>query len=223
MKLKYVINRGQHTLGLIRREIRSQKMLQEWTLTAVDESTDFSKKFKVKAVKIVPGEKVVKVKQTFFHNLPFPRNFGVRKTITALFRFNWRKMVVKSDTFVAQVCVEAEAVAPWAWDFLSIEPSEPASAKLNIIWGLSEKAVGKCSGSEILVKLIGEVTQQQIEESKRNVWPYQQCRKQLQGKNVVPYTEACYEASRELSTLRKYEAWFGTVNVSPRKSQHYEK
>ena len=31
------------------------------------------------------------------------------------------------------------------------------------------------------------------------------CRKESKGKHFTPYSDACYEASRELSTLRKYK------------------
>ncbi|XP_043280856.1 uncharacterized protein [Venturia canescens] len=172
VKLEYVNSGGHHTLGLIRREIRTLKVLQQWTLAAVYEITDsLAETVKIKAIKTVPREKVLKV------------------------------------------CIEAQEVTPWAWDFLSIEPSEPASVKLNIVWGLSDTAKGKCSGSSILVNLVGEVTQEQIKESKREVWPYKECREQLKGKKFVPYTEACYESSRELSTLRKYQTFVETTNL----------
>lgn len=113
-----------------------------------------------------------------------------------------------------QVCIEGERETPWAWDFLSTNSSDAASLKLSVIWGLADSAKGKCSGSSILFNLVGEVTPEQIELSKTNDWPYKQCREDSNGKNFIPYTESCYEVSRELSTLRKYQLFVKTENVS---------
>ena len=64
------------------------------------------------------------------------------------------------------------------------------------------------------MKLSGEVSQDQISESSKEKWPYNDCRKQAEGKAFVPYTQACYETSRELSTLRNYQANIKFENVS---------
>lgn len=101
---------------------------------------------------------------------------------------------------------------------MSTKPSEPASIKLNIIWGLADSAKGKCSGSSLLMHLTGEVTDKQIADSKKDVWPYNECQAQAKDKSFVPYTEACYEASREMSTLRKYKISIAHENVSNRQT-----
>ena len=64
------------------------------------------------------------------------------------------------------------------------------------------------------MKLDGEVTDKQREESKLDVWPYKECRDASVGKKFVPYTLACYEASREMSTLRKYQIFIHMDKVS---------
>ncbi|XP_057323031.1 uncharacterized protein LOC130666240 [Microplitis mediator] len=121
---------------------------------------------------------------------------------------------------VMKICVEIERIMPWTWDYFSLKPSDQASINLNIIWGLSETAKGKCSGSSLLLNMVGEVSKDQIEESKKDKWPYNQCRKQSSGKSVVPYTEACYQASRELSTLRKYQVFVKSENL-PEKMENF--
>lgn len=107
--------------------------------------------------------------------------------------------------FIAQFCLEAEKEIPWEWDYLSTKPSDPATITLNAVWGLSDTAKGKCSGSSVALKLLGEVSNDQLEEAKQAIWPYEQCREESKGKHFTPYSDACYEASRELSTLRKYK------------------
>lgn len=94
---------------------------------------------------------------------------------------------------------------PWDWDFLSTKPSEAVSVKLNVEWGEAESAKGKCTGSSIHMSLRGEISEEQVRDSKSNKWPYGECREQSKGKMFAPYTDACYEASREMSTLRKYQ------------------
>lgn len=103
---------------------------------------------------------------------------------------------------------------PWQWEFLSNEPSDSSRIKLNIIWGLSDSVKGKCSGSSISINLIGEISSKQLEESREANWPYGECKKESIGKKFVPYTRSCYEASRELSTLRKYTILARSENVS---------
>lgn len=76
---------------------------------------------------------------------------------------------------------------------------------VNTVWGFSDTAKGKCSGSSLTLHLLGEVTQDQLEEAKEAKWPYKECRELSEGKHFTPYSDACYEASRELSTLRKYQ------------------
>ncbi|XP_050462195.1 uncharacterized protein LOC126857111 [Cataglyphis hispanica] len=105
---------------------------------------------------------------------------------------------------IFKFCVEIERHVPWQWEFLSKEPSDSSRIKLNIIWGLSDSVKGKCSGSSISINLIGEISNEQLEQSKEANWPYGECTKESIGKIFVPYTNSCYEASRELSTLRKY-------------------
>ncbi|KAL7291123.1 hypothetical protein TKK_0015250 [Trichogramma kaykai] len=106
---------------------------------------------------------------------------------------------------VFKICLEISRDTPWDWDFLSVKPSEPASLKANLLWGMAEQAKGKCAGSSLTLDLVGEVTSDQIEESRNDVWPYNECRRQSANKTFVPYTVACYEASREMSTLKKYK------------------
>lgn len=85
---------------------------------------------------------------------------------------------------------------------------------MNIVWGLSDTAKGKCNGSSITLNLLGEISKEQLEDAKLAKWPYEECRKQSKGKRFTPYTDACYEASRELSTLRKYQIITEQENVS---------
>lgn len=109
--------------------------------------------------------------------------------------------------------MEGNRETPWDWDFLSTKPSDPARIKLLAVWGSADTAVGKCSGSSLNVDFIGEITNEQIKESKQNLWPYNECEAQSQGKSVTPFTEACYEASKEMSTLRKYRMTITHENV----------
>lgn len=106
---------------------------------------------------------------------------------------------------VFKFCVEIDRHAPWQWEFLSNEPSDESQVKLNIIWGPSDTVRGKCAGSSVSMDLLGEISSEQLEESKTANWPYGECRKESAGKKFVPYTNSCYEASRELSTLRRYK------------------
>lgn len=103
---------------------------------------------------------------------------------------------------------------PWQWEVLSNEPSGPLQLKLNIAWELANSAKGKCSGSAISLNLRGEISSEQHEESKSAIWPYDKCRKESAGKKFVPYTDSCYEVSKELSTLRKYKILGQYENVS---------
>lgn len=103
---------------------------------------------------------------------------------------------------------------PWQWEFLSNEPSDFSRIKLNIVWGPSDTVKGKCYGSSISMNLIGEVSNEQIEESRKTSGLYGECKKESIGKNLIPYTNSCYEVSRELSTLRKYKVVARYENVS---------
>ncbi|XP_072751184.1 uncharacterized protein [Anoplolepis gracilipes] len=105
---------------------------------------------------------------------------------------------------IFKFCVEIERHVPWQWEFLSNEPSDLSRIKLNVVWGLADSMKGKCSGSSISINLIGEISSEQLEESKEAIWPYDECKKESVGKKFIPYTNSCYEASKELSTLRKY-------------------
>ncbi|XP_051171445.1 uncharacterized protein LOC127288178 isoform X1 [Leptopilina boulardi] len=107
---------------------------------------------------------------------------------------------------VLKICFDGEREVPWEWNFLSTNASNPSSVKMNIVWGYGETAKGKCSGSSLLLKLSGEVSREQKFSSLEDKWPFNVCRKQTEGKAFVPYTQACYETSRELSTLRNYQA-----------------
>lgn len=64
------------------------------------------------------------------------------------------------------------------------------------------------------MNLIGEISKEQLEESKRTNWPYNECKKESAGKKIVPYTNSCYEVSKELSTLRTYKIFAQYENVS---------
>ena len=85
---------------------------------------------------------------------------------------------------------------------------------MNLVWGPADSAKGKCSGSSLLIKLSGEVSREQAFASLEDKWPYNVCRKEAEGKAFVPYTQACYETSRQLSTLRNYQATVKFENVS---------
>ncbi|KAL0100276.1 hypothetical protein PUN28_019574 [Cardiocondyla obscurior] len=106
---------------------------------------------------------------------------------------------------ILKFCVEIERHVPWQWEILNNEPSDSSRVKLSIVWGLSDTMKGKCSGSSISMNLIGEISTEQLEESKRPKWPYSECKKEFAEKKTVPYTNSCYEVSKELSTLRKYK------------------
>lgn len=97
---------------------------------------------------------------------------------------------------------------------MSNEPSDSSRIKLNIVWGLSDTAKEKCNGSSLSINLIGEISKEQLEESKRTNWPYNECKKESVGKKIVPYTNSCYEVSKELSTLRTYKIFAQYENVS---------
>lgn len=103
---------------------------------------------------------------------------------------------------------------PWQWEFLSSEPSDSSRIKLNIVWGPSDTAKGKCVGSSVSMDLLGEVSDEQLKESESANWPYGECRRESAGKKFVPYTNSCYEASKELSTLRRYKIVAQYKNVS---------
>ncbi|XP_029165191.1 uncharacterized protein LOC114936229 [Nylanderia fulva] len=122
--------------------------------------------------------------------------------LSDVIKLKMHKIVPGAPIF--KICVEMERHVPWQWEFLSDEPSDSYSVKLNIVWGLSDSAKGKCNGSSILINFIGEISDKQLEESKQENWPYSECKKESSGKKYIPYTKSCYEASKELSTLRRY-------------------
>ncbi|XP_076650819.1 vitellogenin-5 isoform X2 [Halictus rubicundus] len=164
VRFEYIKGPNHHMLSLTRRSVESSQILQQWNLAVLYEITSWvSDVMKIKATKIVPGQKV--------------------------FKF----------------CLEAEKEIPWDWNFVTIEPSEPAKVVLNAVWGLADTAKGKCTGSSVTLNLLGEVTEDQLREAKEEKWPYKECREQFKGKEFTPFSDACYEASRELSTLRKYQ------------------
>ncbi|XP_043523814.1 uncharacterized protein LOC122535938 isoform X2 [Frieseomelitta varia] len=106
---------------------------------------------------------------------------------------------------ILKFCLEAEKEVPWEWNFLSTKPSDSARIALNVVWGYSDTAKGKCSGSSVTLDLLGEISKDQLKNAKESQWPYEECRKQSKGKRFTPFSDACYEASRELSTLRRYQ------------------
>ncbi|XP_076176627.1 uncharacterized protein LOC143151413 isoform X2 [Ptiloglossa arizonensis] len=106
---------------------------------------------------------------------------------------------------ILKFCLEVEKEIPWEWDFFNTKPSDSAKIVLNAVWGLSNTAKGKCSGSSITLNLLGEISEDQLNEVKRAKWPYEECREQSKGRRFTPFSDACFEASRELSTLRKYK------------------
>lgn len=103
---------------------------------------------------------------------------------------------------------------PWEWEFLSNEPSDLSRIKFNIVWGPSDTVKGRCSGSFISLDLMGEITDNQIEESKKINWSYNKCKNESIGNKFLRFTDSCYETSRELSTLRKYKILAQYANVS---------
>ncbi|XP_011162482.2 uncharacterized protein LOC105197692 [Solenopsis invicta] len=123
--------------------------------------------------------------------------------LSDMIKFKAIKIVPGERVF--KFCVEVERQVPWRWEILSNEPSGSPRIKLNIIWGPSDNAKGKCSGSSISMNLIGEISNEQLMESKEANWPYDECQRDSVGKRIVPYTNSCYEVSKELSTLRRYE------------------
>ncbi|XP_053999528.1 vitellogenin-3 isoform X1 [Hylaeus anthracinus] len=114
---------------------------------------------------------------------------------------------------VLKFCLEAEKEVPWEWNYLSTKPSDSARIVINAVWGPSNTAKGKCSGSSVTLNLLGEISEDQLKEVKEAKWPYEECREQSKGKQFSPFSDACYEASRELSTLRKYQIIVQHENV----------
>ncbi|KAL6253497.1 hypothetical protein P5V15_015343 [Pogonomyrmex californicus] len=171
-RLEYLKSENRHILSLTHHDLQSSQVLHQWNLAALYEGSNWlSDVIKLKATKIVPGERV--------------------------FKF----------------CVEAERHVPWQWEILSVEPSDFSRIKLNIVWGPSDTAKGKCSGSSVSMNLIGDISSEQLEESKRTNWPYGECKKESMEKRVIPYTNSCYEASKELSTLREYKIFAKYENL----------
>lgn len=106
----------------------------------------------------------------------------------------------------------------WEWDFLNVNPTFPSTKlKLVVVWGPSDTAKGKCSGSSVLLNFVGEISKAQFEESQKENSLLNQCRKEFNKKNYVPYTDTCYDASKELSILRKYQFFLKYENVSGQK------
>nr|XP_033331967.1 vitellogenin-4 [Megalopta genalis] len=164
VRFEYIKGPNHHMLSLTRRSLESSQVLQQWNVAALYEITNWvSDVMKIKATKIVPGQKV--------------------------FKF----------------CLETEKEIPWDWNFINIEPSEPAKIVLNAAWGFADTAKGKCTGSSVTLNLLGEVSKDQLQEAQESKWPYKECREQSKGKQFTPFSDVCYEASRELSTLRKYQ------------------
>ena len=97
---------------------------------------------------------------------------------------------------------------------MSTKPSDSARIALNVVWGYSDTAKGKCSGSSITLDLLGEISKDQLKNAKESQWPYEECRKQSKGKRFTPFSDACYEVSRELSTLRRYQIVAQHENVN---------
>ncbi|XP_066593012.1 vitellogenin-5 [Prorops nasuta] len=105
---------------------------------------------------------------------------------------------------ITKICIEAENEIPWEWEYLRDKPIQPATIRLDISWSQSNTAKGKCTGSSVHLNLLGEISSDQISESKKDIWPYAQCRKASKGLIHIPFTDACYLVSKELSTYRKY-------------------
>lgn len=97
-----------------------------------------------------------------------------------------------------------------------MKPSEPAKIVLNAVWGFSDTAKGKCLGSSVTLNLLGEVSNAQLQEANEDKWPYRECREESKEKQFTPFSDACYEVSKELSTLRKYQIIAKHENVSLR-------
>ncbi|XP_012277416.2 vitellogenin-3 [Orussus abietinus] len=172
VRFEYVKSEKYHMFSIIRRELETKSIFQQWNVAVLYEPTSMiSDVIKIKASKTIPGEKVMKV------------------------------------------CVQCDREIPWDWEYLSLTSTEPSSMKINIVWGPSDTAKGKCTGTKILLNLRGEVTNKQVKQSLEDKWPYNKCREESRGKQFVPYTEACYQASKELSTLRKYEIFTEYENV----------
>ncbi|XP_033196752.1 vitellogenin-4 isoform X1 [Bombus vancouverensis nearcticus] len=164
VKFEYIKGSNHHMLSLTHYNIESSQILQQWNVAALYEITSWiSDTIKIKATKVIPGQKILKF------------------------------------------CLEAEKAIPWEWDFLSTKPSDPARITLNAVWGYSDAAKGKCDGSSITLDLLGEISEKQLQIAKESQWPYEECREQSKRKRFTPFSDACYEVSRELSTLRKYQ------------------
>ncbi|XP_047354225.1 uncharacterized protein LOC124950864 isoform X1 [Vespa velutina] len=172
VKLEYLKNNKHHMLSLTNRELNSQRVLYQWNLAALYDTTGWiSDNLKIKATKITPDGKIMKF------------------------------------------CIEADREMDWEWDFLNVNPTSPCKLKLFFTWGPSDTAKGKCNGSSIILNLIGEISKAQLEESQREKSPHNQCRKELKRRNFIPYTDTCYEASKELSILRKYQFFLKYENL----------
>ncbi|KAI4483442.1 hypothetical protein M0802_013384 [Mischocyttarus mexicanus] len=120
---------------------------------------------------------------------------------------------ITPDGKIVKYCIEADREMDWEWEFLNLNPAHPSKLKFVLIWGPSNSTRGKCNGTVISFNASGEVSQEQNKESLKEKWPYDQCRKDLETKNFVPYTDACYETSKELSILRKYQIFLKYENL----------
>lgn len=103
---------------------------------------------------------------------------------------------------------------PWEHSLLSVEPSSRSLTTVDVKWGFTDTVSAKCEGSEVYVLWEGGMTHSQRANSAANIWPYGECTRQTMEKGFVPFTEACYEASNELSTLRSYYGRIVYKNVS---------
>ncbi|KAK2579022.1 hypothetical protein KPH14_002816 [Odynerus spinipes] len=142
-------------------------------------------------------------------------NFAILYEITSWISDSLKIKATKitPDTKITKFCVEVNREMDWEWDFLNTNPTSPSKLNLNLVWGPSHTAKGKCSGSSVVLNLVGELSKTQLEESQKEKWPYKQCQKELEIRNYIPYTDACYETSKELSTLRKYQFFLKYENL----------
>nr|XP_031847046.1 uncharacterized protein LOC116433275 isoform X1 [Nomia melanderi] len=129
--------------------------------------------------------------------------YEITSWVSDMIKLKATKIVPGQQVF--KFCLEAEKEIPWEWNFVSTKPSEPAKIVLNAVWGLADTAKGKCFGSSVTLNLLGEVSNDQLQEANEDKWPYRECREESKGKQFTPFSDACYEVSKELSTLRKYQ------------------
>ncbi|XP_068082833.1 vitellogenin-4 isoform X2 [Anabrus simplex] len=123
-----------------------------------------------------------------------------------------------------KLCLDSEVKMPKSHDgvLLPWTPSESATAKANLIWGKTEgSSSSKCpqDGLEISISAQGEIIDEQkalmnlTSSGPRGICLSDTKNIDEWGEEYTPITGACYQASYEQATLRRYTATIKYKNV----------